>query len=461
MILKYFTGFIKWVFYLFLVTIFFFETGCRFFQENGIVVKKSQLKENNNLIYQVDLILPAVGDVFIEYYQVHDTCRHYSDLFTGKNARISLLGLKPLADYEYIIHARIKEKIYNSKAYKFSSGELPAGLPEFTLRGKSYSFNGFILLKTFFNPGALILIDDNANIRWYHLYDTTTVRAFNLTPDWNILSLVDSSYLEIRNLYDELVHEYQTSSSGIDRFHHDVILDEAKNIIGLSYTRKIMDLTSKGGQKNDTVNGDGIIVLNPDGNKIWEWNVFDHAEPLKDDSLLYLKKDWVHANSINFDQDGNFLLSLRNINQIWKIDRTTGDVLWRFGIGGDFLSKSENLRFIHQHDVHINRFGDLMMFDNGLINRGFSRILSFKYNKNLNHWEPVLNIKLDKDHTTFRMGSARFIDNEHILVSSPKRFMQISVINTGGEILWNVMSNKSSYRAIYLEPGILYKRKWF
>jgi hypothetical protein len=444
-----------------MITVLVFLMGCKYSADNEIIIKKAQLKEDNNLIYQVEIETKDSGEVFIEYHRYQDTSRYYSTLVTGNHVILNLLGLKPGTDYEYIVHARVKDEKLQSPPLKFHSGELPEGLPQLTLQKKSYNFNGFILLKTFFNPGALMLIDDQAGIVWYHLYDTTTVRAFNYNPEGTILSLVDSSKIEVRNFNDELIREINTNSKGIDKLHHDAIQDKEGNVIGLSYTRKIMDLTSIGGKKMDTVNGDGIVVFNLKGDKIWGWDVFDHVDPLQHDSLMYLKNDWIHANSINFDQDGNFLLSLRNINQIWKVDRTNGQVLWKLGIGGDFLPGSKNQTFIHQHDVHINRFGDLMMFDNGLNNRGFSRILSLKlYEKQL-RWESEIDIHLDKEHTTFRMGSARFIDKDHILVGSPKRFMQISIMDTNGNILWNVLSNKSSYRAIYLDQKILHHHRWF
>lgn len=438
-----------------------FLMGCKYSSENEIIIKNAHFKEDNDLIYQVEIELMDSGEVFIEYHPHEDTSRYYSTLVTGAHVILNLLGLKPGTDYEYIVHVRIKNEKLQSPPLQFHSGELPEGLPELTLRKQSYNFNGFILLKTFFNPGALILIDDQANIVWYHLYDTTTVRAFNYNPEGTILSLVDSSEIEVRNFNDQLIRKINTKSEGIDRLHHDVIQDKEGNVIGLSYTRRIMDLTAIGGEKKDTINGDGIVVFNLKGDKIWEWNVFEHVNPLLDDSLIYLKDDWVHANSINFDLDGNFLLSLRNINQIWKVDRINGEILWKLGIGGDFIPDPQIQFFIHQHDVHINRFGDLMMFDNGLNNRGFSRILSLKIDEKQLRCTPVMDIHLDKEHTTFRMGSARFIDNNHILVCSPKRFMQVTIFNTHGDILWNVLSSKSSYRAIYLDPEILHHHRWF
>jgi len=41
--------------------------------------------------------------------------------------------------------------------------------------------------------------------------------------------------------------------------------------------------------------------------------------------------DYVHANSIEVDGDGTLLVSARNTSTVYKIDRTTGAIVWRLG----------------------------------------------------------------------------------------------------------------------------------
>ena len=41
--------------------------------------------------------------------------------------------------------------------------------------------------------------------------------------------------------------------------------------------------------------------------------------------------DYAHANSVNLDTDGNFLMSARNTWAVYKIDRETGRIIWRLG----------------------------------------------------------------------------------------------------------------------------------
>ena len=61
--------------------------------------------------------------------------------------------------------------------------------------------------------------------------------------------------------------------------------------------------------------GDGIVIYDLKGNKIWKWNIFDHVDPTSESFII--REDWSHANAIDVDYDGNFLVSFRNFDQIW------------------------------------------------------------------------------------------------------------------------------------------------
>jgi hypothetical protein len=60
------------------------------------------------------------------------------------------------------------------------------------------------------------------------------------------------------------------------------------------------------------VHGDGIIVLDRNGRTKWKWTTFDVLDPLKDTDIIKNKNDWMHANSISFDRDRNYLISFLN-----------------------------------------------------------------------------------------------------------------------------------------------------
>ena len=41
--------------------------------------------------------------------------------------------------------------------------------------------------------------------------------------------------------------------------------------------------------------------------------------------------DYFHINSVNLDTDGNLLISGRRTSTVYKVDRQTGNVIWRLG----------------------------------------------------------------------------------------------------------------------------------
>ena len=41
--------------------------------------------------------------------------------------------------------------------------------------------------------------------------------------------------------------------------------------------------------------------------------------------------DYVHGNSVDVDHDGNWLISSRYLDEVTKIDRETGEIIWRLG----------------------------------------------------------------------------------------------------------------------------------
>lgn len=100
---------------------------------------------------------------------------------------------------------------------------------------------------------------------------------------------------------------------------------------------------------------------------------------MKDPHILKTKKDWVHANSLNYDLDSNFIISFYNLGQIWKVDAHTGKVIWKVGKGGT-IKLPDDCYFDQSHDAHLNDHGSLMFFDNGVDKRQ-SEVFALKLNE--------------------------------------------------------------------------------
>jgi hypothetical protein len=90
--------------------------------------------------------------------------------------------------------------------------------------------------------------------------------------------------------------------------------------------------------------------------------------------------DYAHANSVNLDTDGDFLLSARNTWTVYKIDRGTGNISWRLGGKKSSFKLPAAARFAWQHDVHRRSDGTITLFDNEAFPpiRKFSRALALR-----------------------------------------------------------------------------------
>jgi len=112
-----------------------------------------------------------------------------------------------------------------------------------------------------------------------------------------------------------------------------------------------------------------IHHMDANDNEIWRWRSFDHYDITDVDDYIDLTQhqiDWTHCNAIEIDRDGNILLSTRNFSEITKINRQTGDIIWRFGgEKNQFQFQNDNRGFSRQHDVRRFSTGHLALFDTG------------------------------------------------------------------------------------------------
>src|SRR5262249_12413786 len=152
--------------------------------------------------------------------------------------------------------------------------------------------------------------------------------------------------------------------------------------------------------------------------------------------------------------------------QIWKVDATTGKVIWKLGKEGNIALPAE-CSFTQAHAVHMNAAGSLMFFDNGVENRQ-SEVFAVKMAGleqgheasrsardtgspghevggqgqkagGLRQMEGKIDFhfKLPKEVFTDRMGSAYLIDDSTVLVCCSKRHITV-LSNLKGVLLWTL-----------------------
>jgi len=388
----------------------------------------------------------------IDYWEEGtNTIRQGYNLSTGKSHRIILLDLNPNTIYEYKINIDHDGNIMEIGHQLFKSSIDTVMLPDLDLVvDKGDIFDGYLLVKRNMDPGIQVMIDNKGEVVWYHKFDTIVERPYFWTVDGTIITINNERHIIEYDISGSMIFELEYGEKGFtELLHHEIFKDKAGNILSLSHINRIFDLSYLGGSSADTVKGDGIRILDSSGNLKWEWDIFEHLDPMTYPDINDVKDDWSHANSLNMDQNGNYLVSFRNFSQVWCIDSKSGEVLWKLGMGGDFQLDKDDI-FLRQHAAHINKHGELMLFDNGSTDRSYSRALSFELDVESMTAKTNIKVVLPDSLFSFKQGSAYLLHDDKVLFSCtmPRK---IAVTDFAGNILWQLNSSNVFYRAIYID----------
>jgi len=428
---------------------------------------------SNRLRFQVNVNANRECDAVLQYWVKGSTDTLYSAVSKRKNTHQLFITMTVARTrYQFRVLVKNAAQRARSKVYPFQTQPIYQATPYFTLEHADPTIleelkNKYFLTQILTEPGSIVIINHKGEIVWYEPF-RKGVKVSHWTKDKTVLSIVGPEKIpssggdEIieMGLDGQVLTHLQTGKGDMDKLvHHEVRKDKYQNIYALTFTKKVADLTAVNGQKQDTLHGDGIVVFNKKGKKIWEWSVLDYLDPLQDPEILKHKKDWVHGNAVFRLDDGNFLISFRDLNQIWKISYETKKVIWKLGEKGDFALKP-NLVFSAQHYIHPTPDNNLMLLDNGEINH-ISRAMIFS----LDTINQVANapkvVTLPAEYYTTAKGSAALFgkQNDKVLfcLTDPRAFL---ITDLNGKILWKVQVGGDPYRLEEVSD-LLYKNPQF
>jgi hypothetical protein len=130
--------------------------------------------------------------------------------------------------------------------------------------------------------------------------------------------------------------------------------------------------------------------------------------------------DAFHANAIEPETNGSWLVSSRNTNGAYEIDPTTGKVLWVLGGKRSTFKMLAGAQFLGQHDVRRAPDGNITLFDNGTfgIKTGrASRALELALDMNARTARVVHGFVHQRPtERTFSQGSMRTLSNGNLFV---------------------------------------------
>ena len=471
----------------------------------GGMVAYIGFQRSSNTIKELKLYfpkeIPVYGMVEVHLAKPAPVYVDYTEVATGKKFRtttspadtlhqICLMLLK--ADCEYTYQVVLDETFaHKTPALSFRTEKYPNYMQnhwfnESHPHDTTALGDGLIMTCNGRLPGNITMIDAEGNIRWRFQLNDIGIRHATLTPRGTILALLRPQIkdeVDDRPLTAEEAHAEEhkkplrrgaigfaggTGLAEIDLqgnllwrldlnkvmedkelqvIHHDAHMDKDGHIFTLYRPKTVATFKEDGKTVTDTISGDGILELDSLGNVLSKWSAWEHWDIEKDTMLSEYKYDRFHINGMCMDQKGNFLLSAPIEDQIWKVNRQTGEIEWRMGRNGDFQMNEEDY-FSFQHTPYIMENGDLMLFDNGLWNE-ISGAKAFRLDEENKTAQTTIKAMLPAANYTARMGSAYLLPNGNLLQCSSKTG-SVLITDLQGNILWQAVMYWAPYRATYV-----------
>lgn len=253
---------------------------------------------------------------------------------------------------------------------------LPPDFPQLTSHVYRPSAPGHLFLTNFplgVQETPYLMIVDNSGAPVFYRAMPAMCADFKVQPDGR-LTYFDSSaqkFFAMDTTY-AVVDSFQCGNNYATDVHELRLLPNGHALL-LGNDVQIVDMSAMvpGGNPAAQVLGQLIQELDADKNVVFEWRCWDHFQitDATHENLTATNIDFMHANAIDVDTDGNLLLSSRHMDEITKIDRTTGDILWRLGgKNNQFALIGDTQWFSHQHAIRRIENGNITLFDNGNYN---------------------------------------------------------------------------------------------
>lgn len=254
-----------------------------------------------------------------------------------------------------------------------------------------------------YRPGNAVYLLENGDLL---RTGNVTSSSFDTGGAGGIVQILDEN--------SNVTWEFAYSSSDV-RLHHDIEMMPNGNILMIAWELKSEAEAIAAGRDPSLLNDgelwpDHIIEVNPAGNIVWEWHVWDHliqdydpgqanygvvADHPELIDINYTMRgrqaggaDWNHTNSIDYNAElDQIILSVRNWNEIWIIDHSTttaeaashsggnsgmgGDLLYRWGNPQAYdAGNASDQKLFAQHDATwiedgYPGAGNILIFNNG------------------------------------------------------------------------------------------------
>lgn len=320
----------------------------------------------------------------------------------------------------------------------------PDTLPEITITtaandtGEGYNFlSNFDFTNPISSNSYLLILDNLGDLVFYQKLPWIPF-DFKVQPNGlvtyfygptNSFQVMDPSYT--------IIDSY-AAGNGYTADSHDLqILPDNGHALLLIYDPQPVDMSQivAGGVPTATVVGLVVQELDTAKNVVFEWRSWDHMNIT--DTVVSLTTpvvDYVHGNAVERDFDGNLLISSRHLDEITKINRQTGEIIWRWGGKRNEFVFVNNDPFYHQHDIRRLANDHVTLFDNGngRIPEEYSRAVEFQLDEVNKIAESVWEYRNTPDAFGAFMGNAQRLPNGNTMIGWGGAFPSMTEVKPDG-----------------------------
>jgi hypothetical protein len=302
-------------------------------------------------------------------------------------------------------------------------------VPTLTVTSRSNPSPGLLFVTTLTGPGQRgpMILDDHGRLVWFRRTSDVAInfrrQIYKGRPvlTWweGAISkigtgegegvIVDDRYREIARV---------RAGNGLHADVHELLLTPQGTALITIYEEKAVDLTAIGGPAaHPTLDSIVQEVDIASGKVLFEWRSLDHISLTDTYSPILTPFDYFHINSIDVDLDDNLLISARNTWGVYKLDRKTGEVLWRLGSKTSDFELGPGALFMYQHDARAHSDGTLTLYDDGTGNATHpSRAIRIGLSLADRRAVLLQEFAHPKPITAFAMGNAQFLANGNVVV---------------------------------------------
>jgi arylsulfate sulfotransferase len=334
------------------------------------------------------------------------------------------------------------------------------------------------------SPGLLLIMDQDGKVlqkkttdgsafnlnRWiingqtrytYFVNDVNAYRAPGLANNnTGYVVIADSNLQEIKrvNFIPNGAGPFQPGQA-LDA--HDFILLSDDHYISMAYYAKHVDNIPAYLNPSATVQVEVPVIQEvSNGVVTWQWDASSdtsfYANSVEGNNYAdsVNPQDYMHMNGMYIDpKDNGLICSFRTQDQIIKLNRQTGAVVWRLGGKNSDFALFSDQQFLRQHNPTLTDSNStLLLFDDGEINlRAESRILEFKLDELNKKVTGFKSYTIPEPFSQF-MGSVQKMGDEYFIGGGTANYM-LEVNYTTGQKVKEFLGTEPTYRAYRYPTG--------